>query len=51
MCIRDSLKAKTDAERKKILSKFRKRETALRANFPKFYFKLKVYEELSLIHI
>jgi hypothetical protein len=32
-------------ERKKALSKFRKRETALRANFPKFYFKLKVYEE------
>jgi RNA polymerase primary sigma factor len=41
----ESLKAKTDSERKKILSKFRKRETALRAHFPKFYFKLKVYEE------
>jgi RNA polymerase primary sigma factor len=41
----ESLKARTDAERKKVLSKFRKRETALRANFPKFYFKLKVYEE------
>jgi RNA polymerase primary sigma factor len=41
----ESLKAKTDSERKKILSKFRKREAALRANFPKFYFKLKVYEE------
>jgi RNA polymerase primary sigma factor len=41
----ESLAAKTDADRKRILAKFRKRETALRANFPKFYFKLKVYEE------
>jgi RNA polymerase primary sigma factor len=41
----ESLKAKTDSERKKILSKFRKREAALRAHFPKFFFKLKVYEE------
>ena len=30
---------------KKALAKFRRRETALRANFPKFFFKLKVYEE------
>jgi RNA polymerase primary sigma factor len=28
-----------------VLAKFKKRETALRAHFPKFYFKLKVYEE------
>ena len=39
------LKAKGDANRKKALTKFKKRETLLRANFPKFYFKLKVYEE------
>src|SRR4051812_40068166 len=39
------LKAKGDAERKKVLSKFRKRENVLRAFFSKFYFKLKVYEE------
>jgi len=38
-------KARTEPERKKTLSKFRKRENALRANFPKFYFKLKVYED------
>jgi RNA polymerase primary sigma factor len=38
-------KARTDAERKKVAAKFRKREAALRAHFPKFYFKLKVYEE------
>ncbi|MBW7893959.1 MAG: RNA polymerase sigma factor RpoD [Opitutaceae bacterium] len=39
------LKARGEAERKKVLTKFRKRETALRANFGKFFFKLKVYEE------
>ncbi len=38
-------KCRSEAERKKLASKFKKRETALRANFPKFYFKLKVYEE------
>ena len=38
-------KAKSEAEKKKVLAKFKKRETALRAHFPKFYFKLKVYEE------
>ncbi len=38
-------KAKSEAEKKKVLAKFKKRETALRALFPKFYFKLKVYEE------
>ncbi len=37
--------AKGDAEKKKVLSKFRKRENVLRAFFSKFYFKLKVYEE------
>jgi len=41
----DYAKCRSDAEKKKLLTKFRKRETALRANFPKFYFKLKVYEE------
>src|SRR4051812_23733455 len=39
------LKAKGDAEKKKGLSKFRKRENVLRSYFAKFYFKLKVYEE------
>jgi RNA polymerase primary sigma factor len=39
------LKARTDAEKKKVLSKFKKRESVLRAHFSKFYFKLKVYEE------
>jgi RNA polymerase primary sigma factor len=39
------LKARTEADRKRILSKFRKRENLLRANFSKFFFKLKVYEE------
>ena len=38
-------KCRSEAERKKLQSKFKKREAALRANFPKFYFKLKVYEE------
>ncbi len=41
----EALKARSDADRKRVLSKFRKRENALRAFFPKFYFKLKVYEE------
>src|SRR3954468_12292780 len=39
------LKARNEADKKKILSKFRKRESVLRANFSKFFFKLKVYEE------
>jgi len=39
------LAARNEAERKKILSKHRKRESTLRSNFSKFYFKLKVYEE------
>jgi len=39
------LKAKSEAERKKVMAKFRKRENVLRPNFGKFYFKLKVYEE------
>lgn len=38
-------KAKGDAEKKKVLAKFRKRENVLRSFFSKFYFKLKVYEE------
>ena len=41
----EAVKSRSDADRKKLQSKFRKRESALRANFPKFYFKLKVYEE------
>jgi RNA polymerase primary sigma factor len=39
------LKSRTEPERKRAQAKFRKRENALRASFPKFYFKLKVYEE------
>ncbi len=39
------VKARTEAEKKKIHSKFKKRETVLRSHFSKFYFKLKVYEE------
>ncbi len=39
------LKARGDAEKKKVNAKFRKRENILRAFFAKFYFKLKVYEE------
>ncbi|MBP6507834.1 MAG: RNA polymerase sigma factor RpoD [Opitutaceae bacterium] len=39
------VKARTEVDKKRILSKFRKRENLLRANFSKFYFKLKVYEE------
>jgi RNA polymerase primary sigma factor len=39
------LKARGEPARKKVMAKHRKRETALRACFAKFYFKLKVYEE------
>ncbi|MBL9202199.1 MAG: RNA polymerase sigma factor RpoD [Opitutaceae bacterium] len=39
------LKARGEAERKKVLTKLRKRENVLRSYFGKFYFKLKVYEE------
>ena len=39
------LKAKNDADKKKVLAKHKKRETMLRAHFGKFFFKLKVYEE------
>jgi RNA polymerase primary sigma factor len=39
------LKARTEADKKRVFSKFRKRENLLRANFSKFFFKLKVYEE------
>jgi len=38
-------KAKGEDVKKKILTKHRKRETNLRKCFPKFFFKLKVYEE------
>jgi len=42
----EELQAEEDLEKKKkIRSKFRKQENTLRANFPKFYFKLKVFEE------
>ena len=41
----EAIKARTEAEKKKVLSKFRKRENVLRAFFSKFFFKLKVYEE------
>ena len=39
------VKARTEADKKKVLSKLKKRETVLRQTFSKFYFKLKVYEE------
>ncbi len=39
------LHARSEPERKRALAKFRKRESTLRAYFPKFYFKLKVYED------
>jgi len=39
------LKARTDADRKRILTKLHKREALLRPFFGKFFFKLKVYEE------
>jgi RNA polymerase primary sigma factor len=38
-------KARSEPERRKALTKFRRRESALKANFSKFFFKLKVYEE------
>ena len=37
--------ASTQEERKKIRSRFRKQENTLRSYFPRFYFKLKVFEE------
>jgi len=39
------LKARTEAEKKKVLTKHKKRENVLRSFFSKFFFKLKVYEE------
>ncbi len=42
----EELRDEDDADaKKKMRSKFRKQENALRGNFPKFFFKLKVYEE------
>jgi RNA polymerase primary sigma factor len=41
----EAQQVRSEPEHKKALAKFRKRENALRANFPKFYFKLKVYED------
>ncbi len=42
----EELQEETDAEKKKkIRSRFRKQENTLRAFFPKFFFKLKVFEE------
>lgn len=38
-------KARGDAAKKKVLTKHKTRETKLRKCFPKFFFKLKVYEE------
>jgi RNA polymerase primary sigma factor len=38
-------KAHSVPDRERAIAKFHRRETALRANFPKFCFKLKVYEE------
>jgi RNA polymerase primary sigma factor len=34
------VKSRTDADRKKVQAKFRKRDSGLRANFSKYYFKL-----------
>ncbi|WP_309018471.1 RNA polymerase sigma factor RpoD [Pelagicoccus sp. SDUM812003] len=42
----EELEATDDAEeKKKLRSRFRKQENTLRAYFPKFFFKLKVFEE------
>jgi RNA polymerase primary sigma factor len=41
----DWLAAKDEATKKRTLARFRKHENAARANFPKFFFKLKVFEE------
>ncbi len=38
-------KARSDAERKKVGAKHRKRENVLRSFLPKFHFKIKIYEE------
>ena len=38
-------KTRAEADHKRVYARFKKRENALRANFPKFYFKLKVYED------
>jgi RNA polymerase primary sigma factor len=38
-------KAKSEAEKKKVMAKHRMREKKLRASFAKYFFKLKVYEE------
>ncbi len=38
-------KARTDAERKKVGAKHRKRENVLKSFFAKFFFKIKIYEE------
>src|SRR6185312_13591704 len=41
----DVIKSRSEADRKKAMAKFKRKETALRGHFSKFYFKLKVYEE------
>jgi RNA polymerase primary sigma factor len=41
----DYLAAKDEAEKKKALVRFRRHETALKGNFRKFCFKLKVFED------
>ncbi|MEZ5275852.1 MAG: RNA polymerase sigma factor RpoD [Opitutaceae bacterium] len=38
--------AKTEADTKRILTRFRKHERVLRGTFPKYFFKLKVFEEV-----
>ncbi len=38
-------KTRDEAGKKRVLAKFRKRETVLKSGFGKFFFKLKVYEE------
>ncbi len=39
------LKTKDEAGKKRVLAKFKKRETAFKSHFGKFFFKLTVYEE------
>jgi RNA polymerase primary sigma factor len=41
----EHLTTRDEAARKRALARFRKHENALRVNFPKFFFKLKVFEE------
>ena len=50
---KETQEARSESEHRKALTRFRKRENAMRAGFPKFYFKLKIYEDFleSLSHL